>query len=57
MSLRWSNSGRYLASASDDRAIIIWSIDPNGGGKVFGSSDFNIEGWKAERVLSGHDSG
>ncbi|TIA93160.1 hypothetical protein E3P99_00244 [Wallemia hederae] len=56
LSVRWSNSGRYLASASDDRAIIIWAIDPNGGGKVFGSSEVNIEGWKAERVLSGHDS-
>ncbi|TIC38471.1 WD40 repeat-like protein [Wallemia mellicola] len=56
LSVRWSNSGRYLASSSDDRAIIIWAIDPNGGGKVFGSTEVNIEGWKAERVLSGHDS-
>lgn len=24
---------------------------------MFGSTEVNIEGWKAERVLSGHDSG
>jgi protein HIRA/HIR1 len=29
----------------------------NGGGKVWGSEDVNVEGWKALRRLTGHESG
>ena len=28
MSVRWSHSGRWLASGSDDSAIMIWDFDP-----------------------------
>ena len=27
LSLRWSNSGAYLASGSDDKIVMIWSLE------------------------------
>ncbi|CAE6539796.1 unnamed protein product [Rhizoctonia solani] len=53
---RWSHSGKWLASGSDDTVIMIWDLDPNGGGRVFGSDEVNIEGWKALKRLPGHES-
>ncbi|KAG8761499.1 HIR complex subunit [Ceratobasidium sp. 423] len=53
---RWSHSGKWLASGSDDTIIMIWDLDPNGGGRVFGSDEVNIEGWKALKRLPGHES-
>ncbi|CUA74706.1 Protein HIRA [Rhizoctonia solani] len=35
---------------------MIWDLDPNGGGRVFGSDEVNIEGWKALKRLPGHES-
>ncbi|KAB5588273.1 histone transcription regulator HIP1 [Ceratobasidium theobromae] len=54
--VRWSHSGKWLASGSDDTIIMIWDLDPHGGGRVFGSDEFNIEGWKALKRLPGHES-
>ncbi|QRW21197.1 hypothetical protein RhiXN_06186 [Rhizoctonia solani] len=54
---RWSHSGKWLASGSDDTIVMIWDLDPNGGGRVFGSDEVNIEGWKALKRLPGHESG
>ncbi|EJD39202.1 WD40 repeat-like protein [Auricularia subglabra TFB-10046 SS5] len=56
MTVRWSNSGKWLASGSDDSLVMIWDLDPNGGGKVWGSDDVNVEGWKALKRLPGHES-
>ncbi|CAE6351863.1 unnamed protein product [Rhizoctonia solani] len=53
---RWSHSGKWLASGSDDTIVMIWDLDPNGGGRVFGSDEVNIEGWKALKRLPGHES-
>ncbi|GAA5916278.1 hypothetical protein JCM5296_002639 [Sporobolomyces johnsonii] len=56
MSVRWSNSGAYLASGSDDGAVLIWAHAGTAGGKVWGSDTTNIENWKAVRRLVGHQS-
>ncbi|KAF8594776.1 WD40 repeat-like protein [Ceratobasidium sp. AG-I] len=54
--VRWSRSGKWLASGSDDTVVMIWDLDPRGGGRVFGSDEVNIEGWKALKRLPGHES-
>ncbi|EJT99410.1 WD40 repeat-like protein [Dacryopinax primogenitus] len=54
--VRWSHSGRLLASGSDDGLVMIWDLDPSGAGKVFGEEEVNVEGWKALRRLAGHES-
>ncbi|KAG8737460.1 HIR complex subunit [Ceratobasidium sp. 414] len=50
------HSGKWLASGSDDTVVMIWDLDPQGGGRVFGSDEVNIEGWKALKRLPGHES-
>ncbi|KAF9530015.1 transcription corepressor [Crepidotus variabilis] len=54
--VRWAHSGRWLASGSDDQTVMVWDHDPNARGKVWGSDDVNVEGWKALKRLPGHDS-
>ncbi|KZT35016.1 WD40 repeat-like protein [Sistotremastrum suecicum HHB10207 ss-3] len=56
LAVRWAHSGRWLASGSDDSVILIWDLDPAGSGKVWGSDDVNVEGWKALKRLPGHES-
>ncbi|KDE03708.1 hypothetical protein MVLG_05839 [Microbotryum lychnidis-dioicae p1A1 Lamole] len=56
MCVRWSHDGRYLASGSDDKIVMIWSLEQGKGGKVWGTDQVNIENWKAVRRLVGHDS-
>ncbi|XP_045597178.1 protein HIRA isoform X2 [Procambarus clarkii] len=54
-SVRWSCSGRYLASAGDDKVIIIWQQSSYGGGAVFGSNVVNVEAWRSVATLRGHN--
>ncbi|KAG8875668.1 HIR complex subunit, partial [Tulasnella sp. 331] len=54
--VRWSNSGKWLASGSDDAIVMIWDLDPHGSARVWGNDEPNIEGWKALKRLPGHDS-
>ncbi|KAJ9474304.1 Protein HIR1 [Pseudozyma hubeiensis] len=55
--VRWANSGRFLASGSDDTVALVWDLDPSGmGGGSFGSSEVNIESWRPHRRLAGHES-
>ncbi|KIO18276.1 hypothetical protein M407DRAFT_160673 [Tulasnella calospora MUT 4182] len=54
--VRWSSSGKWLASGSDDAIVMIWDLDPAGAGRVWGNDDANVEGWKALKRLPGHDS-
>lgn len=55
--VRWANSGRFLASGSDDTVALIWDLDPSGmGGGSFGSSEVNVESWRPYRRLAGHES-
>ena len=54
--VRWSCNGYYLASAGDDKLIIIWQINKYGGvSAVFGSGNkVNVEHWRASSTLRGH---
>ncbi|KAG9304686.1 hypothetical protein G9A89_000584, partial [Geosiphon pyriformis] len=55
--VRWSQiDGRYLASGSDDKIILVWELDSGYGGKVFGSNEQNVENWKISKRLTGHES-
>lgn len=56
--LRWSHSGRFLASGSDDTVALIWDLDESGSGSgiAFGTSETNVEHWRPHRRLPGHDS-
>ncbi|KAG2063900.1 histone transcription regulator 1 [Suillus decipiens] len=56
LTIRWAHSGRWLASGSDDEIVMIWDLDPSGRGKVFGSNEVNVEGWKPMKRLPGHES-
>ncbi|KAJ8519415.1 hypothetical protein ONZ45_g3630 [Pleurotus djamor] len=54
--VRWAHSGRWLASGSDDEIVMIWDLDPSAKGKVWGSDEINVEGWKPLKRLPGHES-
>ncbi|KAF5383088.1 hypothetical protein D9615_005075 [Tricholomella constricta] len=54
--VRWAHSGRWLASGSDDEIVMIWDLDPNARGKVWGTDEVNVEGWKPLKRLPGHES-
>lgn len=58
LAVRWSHSGRYLASGSDDTVALIWDLDTSGigSGLVFGSAETNLEHWRPHRRLPGHES-
>lgn len=56
--VRFSPNGRYLASGSDDRVVLIWELDetriPR---KEFGSqTEADTEAWVARKRLIGHDN-
>ncbi|THV03532.1 WD40 repeat-like protein [Dendrothele bispora CBS 962.96] len=56
LTVRWAHSGRWLASGSDDEIVMIWDLDPHSRGKVWGSDEVNVEGWKPMKRLPGHES-
>ncbi|KAF7784604.1 hypothetical protein Agabi119p4_769 [Agaricus bisporus var. burnettii] len=56
LTVRWAHSGRWLASGSDDEIVMIWDLDPNARGRVWGSDEVNVEGWKPLKRLPGHES-
>ncbi|KAL1116447.1 hypothetical protein AAG570_004921 [Ranatra chinensis] len=54
--VRWSTSGKYLASGGDDKLVMIWTISKSSGGNsVFGGKGkVNLEGWRCAFTLRGH---
>lgn len=56
LTVRWAHSGRWLASGSDDETVMVWDHDPNARGKVWGTDEINVEGWKPLKRLQGHSS-
>ncbi|XP_067683300.1 protein HIRA-like isoform X2 [Haliotis asinina] len=53
--VRWSHSGKFLASGGDDKLIMIWQHSkfarPS---SVFGSNIVNVESWRPASTLRGH---
>ncbi|KAJ7512540.1 histone transcription regulator 1 [Mycena galericulata] len=56
LTVRWANSGKWLASGSDDEIVMIWDFDPSAKGRVWGSDEVNVEGWRPLKRLPGHES-
>nr|XP_018904319.1 PREDICTED: protein HIRA-like [Bemisia tabaci] len=57
-SVRWSFSGRYLASGGDDKLVMVWSFSKYAGGSnpAFGSGGkMNAESWRCISTLRGHN--
>jgi len=55
-SVRWSGSGKYLASAGDDQRVILWTKSAYGGGAVFGGGGkVNHESYRVAHTLRIHD--
>ncbi|KAK9501098.1 hypothetical protein O3M35_002210 [Rhynocoris fuscipes] len=54
--VRWSGSGKYLASGGDDKLVMIWTVSKSlGGNSVFGSKGkVNVEGWRCVHTLRAH---
>ncbi|KAM0899457.1 hypothetical protein ACQ4PT_021315 [Festuca glaucescens] len=53
--VRWAKHGRFLASGSDDQAILIHERKAGSGTSEFGSGEpADIENWKVVMTLRGH---
>ncbi|KAF6198526.1 hypothetical protein GE061_008274 [Apolygus lucorum] len=55
--VRWSYSGKYLASGGDDKLVMIWTISKSlGSNTVFGSKGkVNVEAWRCTHTLRSHN--
>ncbi|KAL7418351.1 HIR complex subunit [Cryptotrichosporon argae] len=56
LTVRWAHHGRFLATGSDDKVVMIWNLDASGGGRLWGSDEVNVENWKPLKRLSAHDA-
>ncbi|KAF2003286.1 protein HIR1 [Amniculicola lignicola CBS 123094] len=57
--VRFSSSGKYLASGADDKIVCVYALDPNAPthGSTFGSNEPPpVENWRVSRRLIGHDN-
>lgn len=53
--VRWAKHGRYVASGSDDKVILIHEKKPGSGTTEFGSGEPpDVENWKVVMTLRGH---
>jgi len=53
--VRWSGDGKYLASAGDDKLVMLWTKSNYGGGAVFGGGGkVNHENYKCSSTLRQH---
>jgi protein HIRA/HIR1 len=55
--VRWAKHGKFVASGSDDQAILIHERKPGSGTTEFGSGEPpDIENWKVVMTLRGHSA-
>ncbi|KAG8234852.1 hypothetical protein J437_LFUL014701 [Ladona fulva] len=54
--VRWSASGKFLASGGDDKLVMVWKIGSySSGSTVFGGGGkVNVESWRCVSTLRGH---
>lgn len=53
--VRWSSNGKYLASAGDDKLVMLWQQSAYGGGAVFGGGGkVNHESYRCAHTLRLH---
>lgn len=54
-SVRWSANGATLASAGDEKTIILWKRSQTGSSTVFGTGlPKSVENWRLQTTLRGH---
>ena len=52
--VRWSKDGKFLASAGDDKLIMIWQKSAFSGGSIFGGGGkVHVEHWRLHQTLRG----
>ncbi|KAJ3054480.1 HIR complex subunit [Rhizophlyctis rosea] len=54
--VRWNPDGKFLASGSDDRMIVIWEHDVAGVNRGNLDGAINLETWRPRKILPGHES-
>jgi protein HIRA/HIR1 len=54
---RFSKSGKYIASGSDDKLVIVHQLLPGSGKPLFGSNEPpSVENWRQVKAMRGHSS-